>query len=241
LELLSKWLKNPQLSLNITQKNIQRATVYGEVKSPHQYELHRRVSLAELLAYSGGPTEEAAGTLQIFRTQAPACSDVNGSTDADLFDPTGKPSRTFTLSEVLSGKEESNPIIYPGDVVLVDKARPVYVVGEVLAPQGIYLKEGGMTLYEAISKVGGVGREAKTKDIKIHRNKGDSKDREVITANLDRINKGLEKDIMLQPNDVIEVGRAKDSIAMTIAKFAIGAGRQLVTSGASGLGYKVIY
>ena len=36
------------------------------------------------------------------------------------------------------------------------RGEPIYITGEVVAPQGIYLKEGGTSLTEAIAKVGGV-------------------------------------------------------------------------------------
>jgi protein involved in polysaccharide export with SLBB domain len=75
----------------------------------------------------------------------------------------------YSLTNLRQGKDEANPIIYPGDVIVVQKAAPVYVTGEVIAPQGIFLKEGGTSLTEAIAKVNGARREAKTKDIKIYR------------------------------------------------------------------------
>jgi polysaccharide export outer membrane protein len=242
--LLEKYLRNPQLSLRVTdRKSRPPATIYGEVRTPQQVVLMRKATLVELLAFSGGVTEEAGGMIQIFRTQPPMCSEDKEDSNwkPDTSDPTDVPSRLYSLASVKMGKEEANPVIYPGDVIVVQKASPVYITGEVVAPQGIYLKEGGLSLTEAIAKIGGVRREAKTKDIKIYRLKPNSKDRDIISANYDLIKKGLQKDIILEPQDIVEVDKAKDSVAQQILKIVVGAGKTVVSSMSGGVGYRVLY
>ena len=242
--ILGKYLRSPQLSLRVTdRKSRPPATIYGEVRTPGPVVLMRRVTLLELLSFSGGVTEEAGGMIQIFRTQPPICSDDKEDSNwkPEASEPTDVPSRMYSLASVRLGKEEANPIIYPGDVVVVQKASPVYITGEVVSPQGIYLKEGGVSLTEAIAKIGGVRREAKTKNIKIYRLKSNSKDREIISANYDMIKKGQQKDIMLEPYDIVEVDKARDSIGMTIMKMVIGAGKTVLTSGAGSVGTRVLY
>ncbi|MBV9241401.1 MAG: SLBB domain-containing protein [Acidobacteria bacterium] len=241
---LAKYLRNPQFNLRITDQNSRPpATVYGEVKTPQQVKLMRKASLVDLLAVSGGTTEEAAGVIQVFRTQMPICAEgdkdanwTNGSTD-----PTDVPSRSYSLADVRAGRESANPTIYPGDVIVVQKASPVYVTGEVNSSQGIYLKEGGTTLTEAIAKVGGVRQGAKTKDVKIYRLKANSKEREVIAANLDLIKTGKQKDVVLEPNDIIEVDKAKDPIGKTLLGILTGAGKTGIGSIANSIGYRVLY
>ncbi|MBC7898777.1 MAG: SLBB domain-containing protein [Saprospiraceae bacterium] len=245
VKLLSKYLKTPQLSLRVTQRNSRPpATIYGEVRTPQQVVLTRKSTLLELLSFSGGVTEEAGGMIQVFRTRKPICTEADTENDWKAEAGDGGldvPSRMYSLSSLRLGKEEANPLIYPGDVVVVQKAAPVYMTGEVMTPQGIFLKEGGLSLSEAIAKIGGVRREAKTKDIKIYRLKANSKDREIITANYDLIKKGGQKDIMLEPYDIVEVDKAKKSIAMTILEIASGTARQAIGGFGSGLPTKVLY
>ncbi|HSU25922.1 MAG TPA: SLBB domain-containing protein [Pyrinomonadaceae bacterium] len=243
-KLLSKYLKNPQISLRVTdRKSRPPATIYGEVRTPQQVVLTRRSTLLELLSFSGGVTDEAGGMIQVFRTQPPICSD--GGTDADWKkdsgDMTDVPSRLYSLTAVKLGREEANPVIFPGDVVVVQKAAPVYITGEVRQPQGIYLKEGGVSLSEAIAKIGGVNREAKTKDIKIYRLKPNSKDREIIAANYDMIRKQQQKDIMLQPYDIVEVDKAKKSVMQTVMEIALGTGRAALGGFGNALPTRVLY
>lgn len=246
--LLSKYLRNPQLSLRVTErKSRPPASIYGEVNKMMEITLQRKATLVEVLAIAGGVTEEAGGRVQVFRTRQPVCTDSDDGNNwkSDSADPTDVPSRSYSLASVKLGKEDANPIILPGDVVVVEKALPVYITGEVVSAQGIYLKEGGTSLSEAIAKVGGVRREAKTKDIKIYRLKPgatpEDKDREVIAANLNDIKKGLQKDIILQPYDVVEVDKAKASIGATLLQLAIGSAKQVVAAGSSSIGYRVLY
>jgi polysaccharide biosynthesis/export protein len=244
-QLLSTYLRSPQLSLRITdRKSRPPATIYGEVRTPQQVLLMRKATLVELLAFSGGVTEEAGGTIQVFRTQPPQCADLveENIWKNDSNDPTSVPSRTYSLANVKLGKEDANPIIFPGDVIVVQKAAPIYITGEVMSPQGIYLKEGGMTLTEAIAKIGGPRPGAKTKDIKIYRLKSaNSKEREVISANYDLIKRGKQKDPVLEPQDIIEVDKSKDSIAESIMKIVVGAGKTAVTNFSGGAAYRVLY
>ncbi len=242
--LLAKYLRSPQIAVRVTdRKSRPPATIYGEVRKPEQVVLMRKATLVELLAGAGGVTDEAGGMIQIFRTQPPICNDgdVDSNWKPESNIPGDVPSRLYSLSSVRSGKDEANPVIYPGDVIVVQKASPVYITGEVVAPQGIYLKEGGLSLTEAIAKIGGVKREAKTKDIRIYRLKSNSKDRDVLTANYDLIKKGEQKDIMLEPYDIVEVDKSKKSIGQTILEVVAGAARSGVSSLSGGFGTRILY
>ncbi len=243
-QLLAKYLKNPQTSVNISEKKSRpSATVYGAVKTPQQFELLRKATLLELISISGGVTEEAGGMIQIFRTQPPMCADASDENrwKEEAGNSLEVPSRMYSLTSLRLGREEANPEIIPGDIIVVQKASPVYITGEVLAPQGIYLKEGGLSLTEAIAKIGGVNRQAKTKEIKIYRLKENSKEREVIAANYDLIKKGEQKDVVLEPYDIVEVDKAKKSIGQLMLEFALGTGKLGVSAVTQGLGTRVLY
>ena len=242
-KLLGKYLRNPQISLRVTERNSRPpATVFGEVRQPQQVVLNRKARLLELISFAGGVTEDAGGMVRVFRPRAPLCEERDeevawAKSDDDL----DVPSRHYSINNIKQGREESNPIIYPGDLIVVEKASPVYITGEVLQPQGIRLQDGGLPLTQAIAMVGGVRREAKTKDIKIYRLKQNSKDREIISVNYDSIKKGDQKDVMLEPYDIIEVDKAKKSIAQTILELATGVGRTAIGSFGGALPTRVLY
>ena len=213
---LSKYLKNPAFTVRVVEKNTSPAVVYGEVRSPGKIEMRRQVRLLEILSFSGGWTPQAGGTVQVFRTQPIQCAEPGEEIQTQpVGDGSNVPFQVYKLSELSSGKNETNPIIRPGDVVEVKKAPPVFVVGEVRNPppaDSMTIPENGLMLTDAIYRSGGLTREAKKKDVKIYRLKPGSPEREILSANLDQIKKQQQKDIVLQPYDVVEVEKAPKGI-----------------------------
>jgi polysaccharide export outer membrane protein len=243
-ELLAKYLRNPQVTVQVTERNSRPpVTIYGEVKQQQQIDLRREARLLELISFAGGVTEDAGGLIQVFRTRPPLCSDATEENNwkAETEDSFDVPSRLYSLNSVKQGQDNANPVILPGDIIVVHRASPVYFTGEVRQPTGILLKDGGLTLTQALAMVGGVNREAKTKEIKIYRLKENSKDREIIAVNFDLIKKGEQKDVVLQPYDIVEVDRSKKSIGQIIFETVTGAARTVVTGTASSFPTRVIY
>ncbi len=242
-KLLTKYLKNPQVSLQVTERRaIIPVIVYGEVVQPQQVELRRKARLLELLSIAGGPkADSAGGMVQVFHTQKPMCSAINEEWIANTDNQTEVPSRMYSLTSIKLGNEDANPTIFPGDMIVVQKALPIYMVGEVKVPQGLYIPEGGLSLTRAVAMVSGVNPQAKTKDVKIYRLKSNSTDRDIISVNLDFIKVGKQKDVMLEPYDIVEVDKAKDSIGQTILKLALGAGKTAIGGFGNVLPQRVLY
>jgi polysaccharide biosynthesis/export protein len=241
-KLLKKYLKNPQVSLQIVERRkVVPVIVYGEVMQPREIELTRKARLLEMLSIAGGPkSDSAGGMVQVFHTQKPMCSTENWEGDK-IANLSEVPSRMYSLTSIKQGNDEANPPIYPGDMIVVQKALPIYMVGEVNAPQGLYIPEGGLSLTRAVAMVSGVKREAKTKDVKIYRLKANSTDRDIISVNLEFIKKGTQKDVMLEPYDIVEVDKTKDSLGKTILAIAAGAGRSAIGGFGNVLPQRVLY
>lgn len=242
-QLLSKYLRKPMLSVRVTERNSRPpAVVSGEVREQQRVDMRRKASLLELITFAGGVTENAGGIVRVYRTRPPLCEESNTQvawtkTDSDY----DVPSRMYSLSSIQSGDETSNPTIFPGDLIIVEKASPVYITGEVVNPTGLRIPEGGLSLSRAIAMVSGVRREAKTKDIKIYRLKQDSQDREIINANYDMIKKGEQKDIMLEPYDIVEVDKSKKSIGQIILETVIGAAKGSIGGFGTSLPQRILY
>lgn len=244
-KLLKKDLVNPQWTLRTKTRVRPSVTVFGEVLQNAKVELTRKATLFEMMGQSGGVKDDAGQIVQVYRPQRITCSDGSSPNEwrAESGDPNEVPFRVYNLAEMEKGVAAHNPEILPGDVIFVPKAAPVYVTGEVVVPQGILLKkQGGTTVSEAISMVSGLRPEAKKKDIKIYRKKDGYDQRgEPISVNLELIRAGKQNDIFLEPYDLVVVDKTKKSIALTIAEFAIGAGKQVITSAANSGGVRVIY
>src|SRR5436190_18115187 len=137
-----KYIKNPQVSVRIAdRKSRQPATVYGAVRQATRVQMLRSARLNELMAASGGFTERAAGTIQILHTEPLMCPEPGEEAEAAPIDGSRLPLKIVKVSDLKAGKLEANPIIRPGDYILVTEAEPVYVTGSVNSPQGIYLRD----------------------------------------------------------------------------------------------------
>jgi hypothetical protein len=208
----------------VTQRNSRPPVhIYGAVIQQQRVELTRRAYLMELIAFAGVDSEKSSGTIQVFRPRPPMCSEGAGSdwAVASSADGMNVPSKVFSVKDMTNGVEGSNPEIMPGDIILVQKAPLVYVTGEVMKPGEVNIPEGGLALTQAIAAAAGTTRDAK-KNISIYRKKPGAPDPEVVAVNYAQILEGKEKDIMLQPMDIVLIGKAKKSFADILLEAVTG-------------------
>jgi polysaccharide export outer membrane protein len=232
----AKFVNNPQVSVRISERNSrQPATVFGAVRQPTRVEMKRKVRLNELMAVSGGFTERASGTIQILHTEPLMCPEPGEEAEALPIDGTKIPLQIVKISELRSGKLGANPVIRPGDYVLVTEAEPVYITGAVLSPGGIYLRDQLM-LSRALAMVGGPRKEAKLNDVKIFRMIPGTANQEVIHVDVAAIRKNEKPDFPLQAYDVIEVTESGLFSSSRIAQTLLGAVSGGMTSAISSTG-----
>lgn len=238
----SKLINKPQISVRITERNSrQPATVFGAVRQPARAQMQRRVRLNELMALAGGFTERAAGTIQILHTEPLMCPEPGEEAEAAPIDGTKIPLQIVKISELRAGKVEANPVVRPGDYILVTEAEPVYITGSVMSPTGIYLRDK-LTLGLALAMVGGTRKEAKLSEVRIYRQKPGTMEQEIIKVDYAAIKKNQAPDFLLQPYDVIEVPEAGAFSASRIGGTLLGA----LTGGAqslltTGLPNRIVY
>jgi polysaccharide export outer membrane protein len=226
----SKFINNPQVSVRISGRNSrQPAVVFGAVRQPTRVEMKRKVRLNELMAVSGGFTERASGTIQILHTEPLMCPEPGEEALAAPIDGTKIPLQIVKIGDLRSGNVAANPVIRPGDYVLVTEAEPVYITGSVVSPSGVFLREN-LTLSRALAMVGGTRKEAKSSDIRIYRQKPGDSEQEIIHVDYAAIKKNEKPDVILMPYDVIEVPEANAFSSQRIATTLLGA----VTAGATG-------
>jgi polysaccharide export outer membrane protein len=226
----SKLINNPQVSVRITERNSrQPAVVFGAVRQSARLEMKRKVRLNEVIAASGGFTERASGTIQVLHTEPVMCPEPGEEADAAPIDGTRIPLQIVKIADLRAGKIEANPVIRPGDYVLVTEAEPVYITGAVLSPQGVFLREQ-LTLSRALAMVGGARKEAKLNDVKVYRQKPGSIEQDLIHVDFAAIRKSQKPDFLLMPYDVVEVPEAGAFSSQRIGSTLVGA----ISGGISG-------
>jgi protein involved in polysaccharide export with SLBB domain len=199
----------------------------------------RRARLHELLASAGGVTERASGTIQIVHTEPEMCPEPGDPTQQKNDSPEAQ-LNVYKIADLKMGKEEADPFIRPGDVIIVSEGEPVYVTGAVIAPQGIYMRDK-LTLSRAVAMVGGPAKFAKTSEVHIYRQSPGSSGQEDIKVNYDAIRKGQQEDVLLKPYDIIDV---RESGAFSKGRWVdtlIGAAKSTVGAFGNTLTYRVLY
>lgn len=241
----AKFINNPQVSVRISERlSRQPATVFGGVRQSSRIEMKRKVRLNELIAVSGGFTERASGTIQILHTEPLMCPGPGEEDQAKPIDGSTIPLQIVKIADLRSGKIEANPVIRPGDYVLVTEAEPVYITGAVMAQTGVYLRDQ-LTLTTALAMVGGTRKEAKLTEVKIYRRTPDGVGHDIKIVDVAAIKKNQQPDVLLQPYDIIEVPEAgmfsSSRIGTTLMGAVTGSFQNMVTSTGAFLPSRVIY
>jgi polysaccharide export outer membrane protein len=200
-----EYLRLPQVDVFIKDFQSQPVAVLGAVRAPSRFQLQRRVRLLDLLSYVGGPADNAGRTVQIVHTASPTVCEagavaVASETAASILD-------SFKLSETLRGDESANPYVRPGDVISIPEAEQAYIVGNVLKPMAISLKER-VTISRAVAMSGGLLPDTKSTRVRIVRQAPDSLIKAELYVDLKAVDKHEAEDVVLQAGDIVDVPTA---------------------------------
>jgi polysaccharide biosynthesis/export protein len=196
-----KYKKNPQVVVTIKEYSSQPVAINGAIMKPGQFQLRRPVRLLELVQfYAGGPTERSGGMIQIASMSAfnPCTASVKSESANSI------EFATFNLKDTLAGEEKANPYLHPGDVITLPEAKEAYVVGNVLRPGPVLLRDNGVTLSRAIAMAGGTMPDTKKDKVRIVRQEPGGQTRTML-VNLNEIDKRQIPDVALLPNDIVHV------------------------------------
>ena len=198
-----QFIKEPFVSVMVLERNSRTpANIFGAVRQNTKVPTLRKLKLNELIAAAGGFSERAAGTIQILHTEPVMCPEPGDETEGLPINGAAIPLQVVKISDLLKGK--TNPVIRPGDLVLVTEAEPVYITGSVVSPGGITMRDN-LTLSRALAMVGGARKEAKVSAIRIYRQIPGSIEQEILKVDFAAIKKNQAPDVLLKPYDVIDV------------------------------------
>ena len=104
--LSAQYLRDPQVTVTVTEAASQKITVDGAVTKPGVYEMRGTTSLIQAVAMAEGPTRVAdLSKVAVFRT-------INGQRSVALFD----------LGAIRQGRGD-DPAVYGDDIIVVDTSR----------------------------------------------------------------------------------------------------------------------
>jgi len=200
--LYRKYKNDPHVDVFVKEFQSQPVAVIGAIHGAAQFKMQRQVRLLELISLAGGPTDSAGQTIQIVHAGGGPICQQSGGAGSDTTDPSAFV--TYKLSDTLHGVPEANPFVQPGDIISVPLADQVFVLGNVLKPSAIPLKEP-LTVSHAIAIAGGTAPSTKKDKVRILRQLPGSTQKQEIFVDLTAIEKNKAVDVALLPNDVVDV------------------------------------
>lgn len=181
----------------LSQNSCRQIAVFGAVRTPSRFDASQRLRLLEVLRRAGGPKERSGKIVRI----------VHPCNCSPCVNPESKANEVnfYNLVEVLRGREDGNPYVTPGDIVIVPEADSVFVMGNGIT-QGIIRFSERMTVTTAITMAGGaIRRGSDLVTVRIYRNTSDETQQDPIIVRLKAILDGHCENVLLQPWDSVEV------------------------------------
>jgi len=191
---LSKYLKNPIVSVVIEEYNSYKVAVLGEVENPGLYIMRSDPTVMHAMSMAGGP-KETASLDEAYLKRA-------GSDDLIK----------LNLYELLvKGDMSKDLTLSPGDVIYVPQGtkNQIYVLGEVKNP-GVYRMKEGITLLEAIGQAGSETDKAKLQRTSVIRKTKNNLDPDVYIVDVMKILREgkMKYNLRLEPGDIVYVPKS---------------------------------
>jgi polysaccharide export outer membrane protein len=163
--LKEKYLRNPQVSIEVESYRSQVVYVWGQVKNPGAVTLKGSINLTEALAMAGSPTPDAGSYIEINRRPRGPSASPDPPIATDGAKPA--PPERISMVDLQSGRAQ-NVMLADGDTIFVPKAETFFVTGYV-KNGGPFLHEVGMTVSKAVSMAGGITEKGSRSRIRITR------------------------------------------------------------------------
>ena len=173
---------NPQITVEINQSLNKRVNVLGLVRVVGPIAYAGEMTLLDAITKSGGRLPESSDEVLVVRPSK------NGGSEFEQI--------RINIRELENGDLARNLVLQDGDQIIVQKAQPVFVSGEVKA-QGPYTVESGTTVRQAITMAGGVTERGNDKRIEIKR----------VVDGKEQTIKNVKLNDIVKPGDTVIVGR----------------------------------
>ena len=182
----------PVVTVTVKEYQSQFVWVRGEVNKPGRKAFKGGMRLMDVLLEAGGFAARASGEILVQRKEG---TFADGNAVRRFRFP-----RTGPTPDALA---ELETVLNRDDVVTAAAGCYVTVIGAVVRP-GRYALEGEATVTAAVSTAGGLTRFG-SRRVKVNRRDPASGQVHILQADLEAIEKGRERDLVLLPEDQVEV------------------------------------
>jgi polysaccharide biosynthesis/export protein len=180
------FLKDPQVTVFVSEYATQGVSVVGEVRKPGIYPAFGSHRLLDYISLAEGLTPMAGTTITVTHLGHP-----------------DQPEH-FKMTSGSAPSSENNPEIVPGDTIFVEKTGLVYIVGDVVRPGGFPMDhDDHLTILQLVALAQGVNYTAAKGSVKLIRTTPTG--RQEIPVDLKKIFASKADDMKLQDNDILFV------------------------------------
>ena len=199
---LKTYVRKPQVMVRLTEFRSQPVTVLGAVTTPGIHQLRGRKTLLEIISLAGGLRPDAGTVATITRGKAFGAIPLR----AAHLDASGQyTSAAINLKELMEAKSpQNNILIQPTDVVAVEKAPVIYVIGAVKKSGGFVLNaQEKVSVLQALAMAEGLERTSAPNHAKVLRKSNDPDNRTELAIDLKQILNGKTSDVAMLPDDIL--------------------------------------
>lgn len=200
---LSRFLKDPQVVVNLTSYQSHKITVLGEVANPGLVSMDSQPTVLEVISRSGGFGANAdKGNVVVIRKKQ------GNSTVIPL-----------NLKKALEGDKTQDVLLKRDDIVYIPTVtNKLTVLGEVTNPGVVVLdrelNESPMTLLDAVIKVGGFGSNADKTGVVIIRKNGDNAETRKFDIKKVLEEGDLSQNAVIQKGDIVYVPKIDQRVVV---------------------------
>ena len=219
-ELLRRSIMNdPHVAVFLREMNSHPVSVTGAVKKPGVFHISGPKGLLEVLSMSEGLADDAGNTVLVMRGANYSAEtnrvpeDGNTASLETSLPGAALPDATTVevdLKNLLDSHDHRYNIpVYPGDVVKVNRAGIVYVLGDVKKPGGFLLhNHETISVLQALALAEGLMPTSAKSQARIIRAAGISGKSTEVPLDLSKIMQGTTPDTQLQTKDVVFVPKS---------------------------------
>jgi polysaccharide export outer membrane protein len=197
-------LRDPSTTVLILRAVTQNISILGAVVRPGVYPVEKPSTLLDMISLAGGLAPNAGNSLTIFHgSESSGASPAAASAAAK-----GTPLATINITDLLAAKDPSlNRPVHSGDVITINTAPVVFVVGSVTRPGAFAIQDRRtqMTVLQAVAMAEGPMPNASLGKTIIIRQSTSTKERQEIPIDLKKVMRGKDSDQILEANDILFV------------------------------------
>jgi polysaccharide biosynthesis/export protein len=225
---LREYIKNPVVSISVTQFRNEPVFFVGLFKSPGIYPLQGGRTLLEMLTLAGGVQPNANRRIRITRRSEYGSIPLPSAVE----DPV-KHTSTVEIS-LPSLTQDVNPaediILKPYDVISVDRSEEIYMAGALGRTGPLAMEERStISMAQALTMAGWTTPDANISKVKVLRPILNSTRRAEIDVNVKRLLEGKDNDFPLLPNDLVYISRSKrHTVYTTLGALVLQSGPYII-------------